>query len=74
MQALLDLLSWLALVQDTAVPTVPVDDFFERALQVERQIIGVIDRLPNGALFVLHPPSRPGWCQAMQPWASSEVR
>jgi hypothetical protein len=73
-QALLDLLSWLALVQDPEVPTVTDADFLDRALQVERQIIDAIDRLPNGALFVLHPPSRPGWCQAMQPWASFEVR
>jgi len=63
------MLTWLSLVQDPSVPTVPVADFVERAIQVERQIVAVIDRLPNGALFVLHPPSRPGWCEAMQPWA-----
>ncbi len=72
-QALLDMLTWLSLVQDPSVPTVPVADFVERAIQVERQIVAVIDRLPNGALFVLHPPSRPGWCEAMQPWAPPQV-
>jgi hypothetical protein len=42
--------------------------------QAEQQIVAVLHRLPNGPLYVLHPPSRPGWCQAIRPFCAPEVR
>lgn len=38
-----------------------------RSAMVTWQVVGALQQLPNGALFVVHPQSRPGWGDAALP-------
>lgn len=71
--ALLDILSWLLLAQHSLPRPSGVKEVDREceapasqvAQEVMTQVMHVLLELPNGALFVLHPPTRRGWEQVL---------
>ena len=74
-ESLLDLLSWLLIAQNSSPHENPriepanntLGNVQKNSHDVACRLVAVLEELPNGVLYVLHPPSRLTWSQVLTP-------